>query len=146
MKTQRIDDNNDLTFVLILDKGDEVIESLTDWAQQNQISSASFKAIGAFQSATLGYFDRERKDYDKIPINEQVEVLSLVGDIALKDGKPKIHAHVVVGKRDGTAHGGHILQAHVWPTLEIVLTETPAQLRRTHDDETGLALIDLAAS
>jgi uncharacterized protein len=76
---------------------------------------------------------------------EQVEVLSLVGDVALKDGAPQVHAHVVVGKSDGTAHGGHILQAHVWPTLEVVLTESPKHLRRKTDAETGLAVIDVGA-
>jgi uncharacterized protein len=91
----------------------------------------------------LGWFDRERKDYDRIPIGEQVEVLSLAGDVALDRGEPKVHAHVVVGKRDGTAHGGHLLRASVWPTLEVVLAESPAELRKSHDPETGLALIDL---
>ena len=86
---------------------------------------------------TLGYFDRQSKKYKEIPIEEQVEVLSLVGDIALKDRAPQVHAHVVVGKSDGTAHGGHILKAHVWPTLEVVLTESPKHLRRKIDAETG---------
>jgi len=74
---------------------------------------------------------------------EQVEVLSLVGDIALKDNMPQVHAHAVVGKSDGTAHGGHVIEAHVWPTLEVILTESPKHLRRKTDSETGLALIDL---
>jgi uncharacterized protein len=69
-------------------------------------------------------------------------VLSLVGDIALKDDGPQVHAHVVLGKADGTAHGGHVLEAHVWPTLEVVLTESPKHLHRKFDPETGLALID----
>jgi predicted DNA-binding protein with PD1-like motif len=56
-----------------------------------------------------------------------------------------LHAHVVVGKRDGTAHGGHFLNGRVWPTLEMVVTETPAHLRRRKDDETSLPLIDLSS-
>jgi predicted DNA-binding protein with PD1-like motif len=71
-----------------------------------------------------------------------VEVLSLVGDIALDSQQPRVHAHVVVGKADGTAHGGHLLEAHVWPTLEVVLTKTPDTLRKRFDPETGLTLID----
>ena len=90
-------------------------------------------------------YDRDKKDYLDNPINEQVEVLSLIGDIALDELEPKIHAHVVVSKPDGTAHGGHILEAHVWPTLEVVVTASPVHLRRKHDPETGLALIDLNA-
>ena len=91
----------------------------------------------------LGYFDWEKKDYTRIPIEEQVEVLALVGDIASNDGEPKLHPHVVVGKADGTAHGGHLLEAHVRPTLEVIITESPAHLQRCSDPETGLALIRL---
>jgi predicted DNA-binding protein with PD1-like motif len=80
-------------------------------------------------------------EYIKIPVNEQVEVLSLMGNIALNDGKPKIHAHGVVGKSDGTTRGGHVLAAHVWPTLEVIVTESPKDLQRATDKETGLALI-----
>ena len=142
MKSQLIVSATEQVFALIFDKGDEFVSTLTDWAKQHGVSAASFTAIGAFERATLGYFDRDKMDYDEIPINEQVEVLTLAGDIALKDdGTPKVHAHVVVGKRDGSAHGGHVLQAHVWPTLEVMLTEAPRHLVRKHDAETGLALI-----
>lgn len=85
------------------------------------------------------FLEREKKDYKKIPINEQVEVLSLIGDIALAGQEPKLHAHVVLGKADRTACGGHLLEAHVWPTLEVVLTESPRHLRRKLDEETCLA-------
>lgn len=131
------------TFAVIFDKGDEVITGLTDFAKQNQLTAAQLTAIGAFSDATLGYFDREKKGYIKIPVDEQVEVLSLVGDIALSKGEPKVHAHVVVGRRDGTTRGGHILEAHVWPTLEVIVTETPKHLQRQTDEATGLALISL---
>ena len=134
------------TYALIFDKGDEVIEALTAFAEQHRLAGGHFTAIGAFSDVTLGYFDRARKDYTKIPVREQVEVLSLVGDIARQDGAPKVHAHVVVGKRDGTAHGGHLLDARVWPTLELILTESPRELARVSDLESGLALIDLQAA
>ena len=72
--------------------------------------------------------------------------MSLVGNITLEEnGEPKVHAHVVVGRRDGTAHGGHLLEAHVRPTLEVILIESPAPLRRKMNAEVGLALIDLTA-
>lgn len=143
MKFQRLEHDGQQTFVLVFDKGDEFVREITSFATENHLAGSHFTAIGAFSDATLGFFDRDKKKYEKIPILEQMEVLSLVGDIALKDGAPQIHAHVVVGKSDGTAHGGHILQAHVWPTLEVVLTESPKHLRRKIDAETGLALIDL---
>lgn len=145
MKSQKHVHNQETTFILIFDKDDEFMSELTTFAKRNRLVGSHFTAIGAFRDVILGYFDRQKKDYKKIPITEQVEVLSLVGDIALKDGTSNVHAHVVVGKPDGTAHGGHVLSAHVWPTLEVVLTESPGHLKRRTDEETGLALIDLKA-
>jgi hypothetical protein len=133
----------DRMYVLVFDKEDEFIGQLRHFAQENHLQSSTFTGIGAFKKATLGFFDREEMDYHEIPVEEQVEVLSLVGNIALNEGEPKIHAHVVVGKRNGEARGGHILEAHVWPTLELVVTEAPKPLQRHTDEETGLALIDL---
>jgi len=131
------------TFAVIFDKGDEFISGLLSLAKEKNLGGSHFTAIGAFREVILGYFEREKKDYRKIPIREQVEVLSLIGDIALKDSAPQIHAHVVIGKANGSAHGGHLLEARVWPTLEVILTESPKHLRRKYDPETGLALIDL---
>ena len=137
--------NGQNTFALIFDKGDGFISGLTSFAAENRLGGSHFTAIGAFSDVLLGYFDRQAKDYKKIPTQEHVEALSLVGDIAFQGDSPQVHAHVVVGKADGTAHGGHILEAHVWPTLEVMLTESPRHLCRKTDRETGLALIDLSA-
>jgi predicted DNA-binding protein with PD1-like motif len=93
--------------------------------------------------ATLGFFNFEIKDYKKINVNEQTEVLSLLGDVSLYNNKPKIHAHIVLGKEDGTAHGGHLLEGTVHPTLEIILTESPAHLERQMDEEIGIPLIKI---
>lgn len=145
MKATLLHGDAQKTWALIFDKGDEVMATLTDFAKREDVGAAHFTAIGAFSEVTLGYFDRERKDYRRIPVKEQVEVLSLVGDVALAETEPKIHAHVVIGKADGTAHGGHILDARVWPTLELVLTQSPGALARRTDPATGLALIDARA-
>jgi predicted DNA-binding protein with PD1-like motif len=134
------------TFVVVLDKGDEAVETLTSFAAREQIAAASLTAIGAFRSATVGYFDRETKSYAETPLDEQVEVLSLIGDLAIAKQRPKLHAHVVLGRRDATTRGGHLLRGEVWPTLEVVVTEAPAHLQRRTDPETGLALIDLGSS
>jgi len=131
------------TFVLVFDKGDEVVSGITDFAKENGLDAASLTAIGAFSDAVLGYFDVEKKEYEEIPVQEQVEVLSLVGDIAMHGGEPQLHPHVVVGRRDGTTRGGRLLEAHVYPTLEVVLVESPEHLKKTTDSETGLALIDV---
>jgi hypothetical protein len=111
MKFQKLGQSEQETFALIFGKGDEFIAGLTEFAESNNIGGSHFTAIGASSDVTLGYFDRQRKDYKKISIEQQVEVLSLVGDIALKDGKPQVHAHVVVGMSEGTARGGHVLAA-----------------------------------
>jgi len=144
MKSKLLFDKNGLkTFALVFDKGEEAKESLMRFAAENRLHGAEVTAIGAFSEVTLGYFDRQKKSYREIPMKEQVEVLTFAGNIVEKDGKPMLHAHVVVGKIDGTAHGGHFLQGRVWPTLEMIVSEMPAHLCRKHDQETGLPLIDL---
>jgi predicted DNA-binding protein with PD1-like motif len=143
MKSKLLHDSGEKTFVLIFDEGDEVIEGLQAFARAERLSAARFTGVGAFRSVALGYFEWDRKDYKRIPLDEQVEVLSLAGDVAMKDGTPAVHAHVVVGKSDGSAHGGHLLEARVRPTLEVMLVESPAYLRKVVDERTGLALIRL---
>lgn len=143
MRSKLIHDDGTKTFAIVFDKDDEVVGGLLAFAKEKQLSAGSFTAIGAFESVTVGFFERDRKDYKKITIDEEVEVMSLVGNIALADDEPKVHAHVVVGKSDGTAHGGHLLEARVWPTLEVILVESPKYLQRQIDEETGLALISL---
>src|SRR5438132_8210949 len=132
------------TYALVFDKGDELIEGLTSFAAEQGVDAGDLSAIGAFSAATVGYFSRERMDYDRIPVAEQVELLALIGHVTRGDGKPNVHAHVVLGRADGSTIGGHLLEARVWPTAEVILTESPQHLRRRTDPETGLPLIDLA--
>lgn len=129
------------TYAVIFGKGDEVASGLTEFAETHQIKSGHLTAIGAFSSAVLAYFDRDTKEYKKIVIDEQVEVLSLVGDFALDNGTPALHAHAVVGFPDGSTKGGHLLEARVWPTLEVFVTATPRPLFKKHDPDSGLDLI-----
>ena len=142
MKSKLINDGPQKTFVLILDKGDEAVSIIEAFARDNKIGAAQLTGVGAFSQTVLGFFDWETKDYQKIPVDEQVEVVSFLGDIALgPDGKPALHPHVVISRRDGAAMGGHLLEAYVRPTLEVVLTESPKHLRKRKDPESGLALI-----
>lgn len=146
MKSKLLDATGQKTFAIVFDKDDEVIAELTRFAAGERIGAAHFTAIGAFSEVTLGYFERARKDYKRMVVGEQVEVLSLIGDVAVdQTGAPKVHAHVVVGLSDGQTRGGHLLSARVWPTLEVILVESPAFLRKRHDPDSGLALIDPAA-
>ncbi len=143
MKYKLLNDDVQKTFAIILESGDEVTESITSFAVEQKLKASQFNAIGAFSKATLGFFDFKIKDYKKIEIDEQVEVLNIAGDISLYKNEIKIHAHVVVGKQDGTAHGGHLLKATVHPTLEIILTESPAYLERQMDEDSHIPLIKI---
>jgi predicted DNA-binding protein with PD1-like motif len=135
-------DSGHKTFIAVLETGDEVMGCLKDVARRQNLSAAQITAIGALSDATLFFFDWQKKEYLEIPVNEQTEVASMVGDIATDEsGAPALHVHVVLGKRDGAAVAGHLDRAHVRPTLEVIVTETPAHLRRVKDSETGLALI-----
>jgi len=130
------------TFAVILETGDEAMGCLQTFIEKERISAAQLTGIGALSRATLRYFDWETKGYQPIPVGEQVEVASLVGDVALSpDGKPALHIHVVLGRRNGSALAGHLAEAHVRPTLEVILTEPPEHLLKAHDPESGLALI-----
>ena len=132
--------------VVVLDSGEEAFGALTRFANEAQVSAASLTAIGAFERATVGWFDFAAKTYRKIEVNEQCEVLSALGDVATSDdGKASLHVHIVLGLSDGSTRGGHLLAGTVRPTLEVVLTEAPARLRRRKRPDLGIALIDLAA-
>ncbi|HZK89451.1 MAG TPA: PPC domain-containing DNA-binding protein [Stellaceae bacterium] len=134
------------TFVLVLDPGEEAFAAISRFASDEKIAGASLTALGAFEKATVGWFDLARKTYRKIPVSEQCEVLSALGDIALgDDGKPSLHLHAVLGMSDGSTRGGHLIEGWVRPTLEVTLVETPVHLRRKQRPELGVALIDLAA-
>jgi predicted DNA-binding protein with PD1-like motif len=132
--------------VVILDSGEEAFAALTKFANEAKISAASLTAIGAFEKATVGWFDFVSKSYRKIEVGEQCEVLSAIGDIAIgDDGKASLHVHIVLGLSDGSTRGGHLLEGKVRPTLEVVVTETPSKLRRRKRKDLGIALIDIAA-
>lgn len=138
-------DKSPKTFVLVFETGDELAKGLSTFAEEQNLSAASFKAVGALSSARLGWYSWESKKYEpSVTLGEQVELLSLIGDIALYEDKPVVHAHAVIGRKDGTAHGGHLLEAYIRPTCEVVLTESPAHLQKYFDPESGLVLIGLA--
>ena len=143
MKSKLIHENGTKTFAVVFDKGDEALEGLKSFALENSLSAAQITAVGAFSDAILGYFNYDKKDYERIEVDDQVEVLSFLGDVAVDEDKPSVHIHTVLGRSDGSTVGGHLLEGHVRPTLEVIIRETPASLQKTRDKETGLALISL---
>ena len=146
MKYKVVEDADVVTYVVVCDPGDEAVAALTQFAQAEDLEAASIAAVGAFENAVVGWFDPAAKDYRRIPVGEQCEVLSLLGDVAQGQDGPILHLHTVLGLSDGTTRGGHLLEGKVFPTLEVVVTETPAQLRKIMHPDIGVALIDLDQS
>ena len=146
MKYKVVEDADVVTYVVVCDPGDEAVAALTQFAQAEDLEAASIAAVGAFENAVVGWFDPAAKDYRRIAVDEQCEVLSLLGDVAEGQDGPILHMHAVLGLSDGTTRGGHLLEGRVFPTLEVVVTETPAQLRKVLRPEIGVALIDLDRS
>jgi uncharacterized protein len=144
MRSKLLNVDPPITYAVVLDSGDEVIGELGNFVREQEVEAASVTAIGAFSGAMLGCFQWETKQYKKIPVDEQVEVLSLLGDVAVGDQGPGLHLHAVLGKADGSMVGGHLIEAYVRPTLEVILIQPPSYLRKRKDPETGLALIDIA--
>ena len=143
MKSQLLDESDGRrTYMLVFDVGDEVTSGLLEFAAEAHLEGSTFTAVGAFHDVVLGWFDWDAKEYLRNSFPEQVEVVSCIGNIALApNGDPVLHVHVAVARRDGTALGGHLLEAHVRPTLEVVLTESPTHLRRKVDPRYGIAFI-----
>ncbi len=146
MKSKVVEDADVVTYVVVCDPGDEAVSVLTQFARAERLEAAQITAVGAFERATVGWFDRAARDYRRILVEEQCEVLSLLGDIAEGQDGPILHVHVVLGLSDGTTRGGHLLEGRVFPTLEAVVTETPAELRKVMRPDIGIALIDLDRS
>jgi hypothetical protein len=130
------------TYAVIFGRGDEVMGGLTAFAQEKHLGASRITGIGGIEDATVGFLDRPGKAHRPMQINQQSEVLSMLGDIALFHGKPVVHIHMVLGFPDGSAHGGHLLKAHVWPTMEVIVTEYPNAMHKKLDAETGMAFID----
>jgi predicted DNA-binding protein with PD1-like motif len=130
----------DRNWILVFDHGDEVVETLVGFARDQGIRGGRLWGIGALEDAALGFYRRERKEYDRFGLEEEMELLSLHGNLSMTDQGPRVHAHVVVGRADGSAHGGHLFEAHVGPTLEAFVVES-GELRREMDERFGLPLI-----
>jgi predicted DNA-binding protein with PD1-like motif len=128
-------------FAVVLEVGEDVLPALEKFAEDHKVTAASFTGIGAFASASLSLFDPDGKSHVPIPVSEHTEVLSLTGNIALRDGRPSVHMHAVLGRRDGTTIGGHVQGAVVRPTLEVMVTAFPATLTRRLDAALGLPVI-----
>ena len=143
MRSQLLTEGPPRMWAVIFATDDDFLSELGQWVESSGLRAASLTGIGGFRRAVLGYYDLDARSYVDIPVDDQVEVLALAGDVTCNDDSHQIHTHVVCGRRDGSTVGGHVQQAVVRPTLEVVVTESPTFLQRRHDGESGLALIDL---
>jgi predicted DNA-binding protein with PD1-like motif len=146
MKAKVIEDADVVTYVVVCDPGDEAVDALTQFARAERLEAAQLTAVGGFERATVGWFDRAAKQFRPIPVDEQCEVLSLIGDVAEGQQGPSLNLHVVLGLSDGTTRGGHLIEGRVFPTLEVIVTEAAAELRKVMRPDIGVALIDLDRS
>jgi predicted DNA-binding protein with PD1-like motif len=131
------------TFVLVFNRGDEIIATVRSFAEENGIRGGSFTAIGAVERAVIAWWSWTHREYERREVEEQLEVLSLTGNISVENGRVKVHAHVSLGRRDGIAVGGHLFEATVRPTLEMQLVDFGRPFNRMRDEKAKLSLIAL---
>jgi predicted DNA-binding protein with PD1-like motif len=130
------------TYVLVFAKGDEVMSGLKEFAVKYHVTSAHFNAIGDASSVKFGWYDISKKMFKVLRIDEFAEITSLVGDITLYNNNPVVHAHISMATQDGIVHGGHLFEAFISPTLQLMMTIEPASLFKKLDPETGILVID----
>lgn len=142
MRWQMVADQGGVrTYAVVFSTGDEVLAGLTEFAETQHLGASRITGIGALERATLGWLDLQKKAYRAIHDAGQVEVTSMVGDIATYEGKPSVHVHLTLGHPDGRVTGGHLIEAYVRPTLEVMVTEYPNKLEKKLDPATGMATI-----
>lgn len=127
--------------VLRFDVGDNLFETLEEFVKSNNINSGNFSAIGSAKEATLSYFNLETKQFEDQKIIENIEIVSLSGNIAWMNNEPIIHAHGVFSKKDLSTFGGHVKKLVISATCEVVLNTFNEQIFRKHDGITGLNLL-----
>ena len=130
-------------YVLVLDRDDEVLESITRFATETGVRAASFHGIGAVGKLTLGFYDLAAQSYERRSWEEDLEVASLVGNLAVVDGGPFPHVHGVFGRRDFTALAGHVFEAVVSVTIELAVATAPEAIQRSPVDFCDLKLMEL---
>ncbi|MBO8179917.1 MAG: DNA-binding protein [Archaeoglobus sp.] len=129
----------DRSFFLRLDYGKDLVRQLEEFLTDREIHAAKVSAIGAVRNAVIGYYDQEKREYVKRELNEPMEIISLLGNVSLKDGKPFCHIHVLLGK-NGEVYGGHLFSAEVFACEVFIQSLKGEAPERTFDEQTGLML------
>ena len=130
-------------YFIRLERGEKIIETLLKFCKDNKIRLGYLTGIGAVSEVELGHYFLEDKKYTSRKLKEPLEILNLSGNITEMDDKPYLHVHITVSDREMKAFGGHLKEAVVSATCEIVITEVKGELRRKFDDEIGLNMMDI---
>ena len=131
------------TFLVRAKHDSDIIGFLTEIAKRNAITTATFTAIGALKRAKLAFYDQEKQEYHEMELDAPYEIASCVGNISMKNGRPFVHAHIVLADKEGNTRAGHLLEGIVFAT-ELHLQElTGTKLERKNDKVTGLSLWDM---
>lgn len=133
--------SHDNQFVLSLARGEELFETLLSWAEENDIAGAALTGLGAADQLELAYYHLPTKTFERHKTDEEVEILSITGNLGTLNGEKMLHIHGVFGKRDLTTFGGHLFKLRISGACEIHLTAFPSPLNRSFDEETGLNLL-----
>ncbi len=133
--------STDKGYIIRLFRGEKIIESLTQFCEDQNIHSGLFHGIGAIENPELGYYHLDRKEYEFRTIEKMLEIVSLTGNVALVDGKPFLHIHTVVSDETFQTYGGHLKEGIVGATCEIYLTDFEIDIKREFDEKTGLKLL-----
>lgn len=132
------------SYVIRLEKGEKIIESLENFCTSNSVKTANLWAIGAVLSAELGFYHLSKKDYTFKKFNSPLEIASLIGNVSQVDNKPFLHIHAVLSDENFICYGGHLKEAVVGATCEVHLVDFETKLQRKYDSEIGLKLLDCA--
>jgi predicted DNA-binding protein with PD1-like motif len=131
------------TYVLRFEEGETFPSKFLEFLSAHEVKRGSFTGIGALRRSRIAYFDVEKREYLDREFDEQMEVLALVGNVALHEDEPLVHVHVTLGRRDYSVIGGHLREGIVRPTLEVTLHAGREPLQRAVDPKYGLPALDL---
>tara|TARA_B110001454_G_scaffold210867_1_gene225875 strand:- start:382 stop:813 length:432 start_codon:yes stop_codon:yes gene_type:complete len=121
-----------------LQTGDLINKSLTEISVKENISNAWINGIGAIDSVEVGYMDVVNKKYQKRNFNDNYELISLIGNITIKDGVPFVHTHITFSDTEYKVFGGHLFDAKITATGEIILTVANSKIDRQFNENVGI--------
>lgn len=130
-------------YFIRVDQGEEIVSILTKFCSEREIKLGKISAIGAVNEVKIGIFDPIKKEYNSNTIKGTFEILSITGNITLNKDQPYLHMHIMLSDSGFNAFGGHLNEAVVSATCEVIIEELEGKLDRYFDENTGLNLIEL---